>query len=89
MSIEGLVAFFVFFEFCIERPKVFLWASHVVVEPLSRKQDEGCVAKVILVLLYGGGALIGTKRGRTASQKKKLYDCTKGYPGEAVATRPH
>ena len=89
MSFEGLVALFVFFEFCVERPKVLLEVCQAVAGPLSRKQDEGCVAKVISMLLCGGSAPIGTKGGRTARQKKKLYDCTLGYPGEDVATRLH
>ena len=86
MSIADLVVFFVIFEFCIF-PKVILEAWHVVVGSLSRNQDERRVPKVILMLLCGGGALIDNNRGRAACQKKKLYDCTLGYPGEDVATR--
>ena len=90
MSIEGLVAFFVFFEFCVERPKVILGAFYVVAEPLFRTQEEGSVAKVISELLSdGGGAQNGKTGGRTTQWKKKLYDSTLGYPGEDGATRPH
>ena len=65
MSFEGLVALFVFFEFCVERPKVILGVCQAVAGPLSRNQDEGCVAKVILELLCSGGAPINTKGGRS------------------------
>ena len=91
MSFEDLVVFFVFFEFCVERPKVILGAFYVVAEPLFRTQEEGSVAKVILEVLLsdGGGAQNCTTGGRTTQQKKKLYDSTLGYPGEDGATRPH
>ena len=91
MEIEGLVTFFVLFEFYVERPKVILGAFYVVAEPLFHTQEEGSVAKVILVVLLsvGGGSRNGTVGGRTTQRKKKLYDNTLGYPGEDVATRPH
>ena len=87
MSILGLVAFFVVLEFCVERPKVIPGACQVVVGPLSCKWDEGCVAKVILVLFVGGGTSAVKTRGRTTLRKKRAYDCTLGYPGEDVAAR--
>ena len=91
MSVEGLIMFFVFFEFCVVKPKVILGSLHVVVEPLFCNQDEGWDAKVILVVLRsgGGGSRHGTKGGRATQRKKKLYDCTLGYPVEDVVTRPH
>ena len=81
MSLEGLVVFLAVFEFFVARPKVFLWACQVVVGPLSRKQVEGCAAK-ILVLIVGGGALAKSRGGQSTQKKKKTYDCTLGYPGE-------
>ena len=87
MSILGLVTFFVALEFCVERPKVIPGACRVVAGPLSCKWDEGCVAKVILVLFVGGGASAGKTRVRTTLWKKRAYNCTLGYPGEDVAAR--
>ena len=81
MSLEGFVMFLAVFEFFVARPKVFLWACQVVVGPLSRKQVEGCAAK-ILVLIAGGGALAKSRGGQSTQKKKKTYDCTLGYPGE-------
>lgn len=90
MSFEDLVVFFVFFKFCVERPKVILGAIYVVAEPLFRTQEEGSVEVILVVLLSdGGGTQNGTTGRRTTQRKKKLYDSTLGYPGEDGATRPH
>lgn len=88
MSFEDLAVFFVvIFEFLVERSNEILDAFQVVVEPLACVWDEERVSKVIFGLLAGGSAPVCTTRGRTVRKKKKMYDCTKGYPGEDVAAK--
>ena len=90
MSVEDLAAFFVvIFKFLVERSKEILYALQVVAEPLVCMWDEERDSKVIFGLLVGGGAPTCTTRGRTVRQKKKMYDSTKGYPGEDVPAHSH
>ena len=85
MSFEDFVVFFVgCLQFLVERSKVVVCACQVVVGPLTRRCDDECVSKVISVLFFGGGAPACTMGGRTTLRKRRLFDCTMGYPGEDV-----
>ena len=61
---------------------------NAVVGPLGYNGEVDTVAKEILVWLTGGGASVGRKRGRTTPSQKKVFDSTKGFPGEDVAKQP-
>ena len=56
-----------------------------VVGPLGHNGEGDTVAKEFLVCFTGGGKPAGEKRGRTAPPQKKVFDSTKGFPGEDVA----
>ena len=85
ISVEDFMAFFVVcLQFLVERSKVFVRVCQVVAGPLTFERDDECVSKVIPVLNSGGGALVFTTGGRTTLKKRRLFDCTMGYPGEDV-----
>ena len=84
-SFEDFMVFFVAcLQFLVERSKVVVSACQVVVGPLAPGRDDECVSKVISVLFFGGGAPDCTMGGRTTLRKRRLFDCTMGYPGEDV-----
>ena len=55
-----------------------------MVGPLSCGLLEERVSKEILVVVVDGGALTETRRGRTVRRKRRVFDSTKGFPGEDV-----
>ena len=59
-----------------------------VVGPLGYNGEGDAVAKEFLVCFTGGGKPVGKKRGRAARSQKKVFDSTKGFPGEDVAKQP-
>ena len=87
--VEELMLLFCIFEFWIERSKEVLQAFQVGGRPLLRAKDDECVSKEIFVVLCCGGARLGKRRGRAASQKKNVYDCTMGFQGEDPAQKLH
>ena len=56
-----------------------------VVGPLGYNGEGDTVVKEFLVCLIGGDKPMGKKRGRAARSQKKVFDSTKGFPGEDVA----
>jgi len=83
---EGLAVFFVVLQiFYIEKNR---WpiVRNVVAGPLSRGWFEERVSKEIFIVIVGSGALTATKRGRAVCRKCRVFDSTKGFPGEDVAT---
>ena len=60
-----------------------------VVGPLGHNGEGDTVVKEFLVCLIGGGKPVGKKRGRAARSQKKVFDSTKGFPGEDVAKQLH
>ena len=72
-------------ELCrVVRSKVTLFACHIVAVSLTREWGEERVTKEFLRMLFCGGARICKLGGRAlAFCKKRQYDSTKGYPGEA------
>ena len=55
-----------------------------VVGPLGYNGEGDTVSKEILVWLIGGGKPMGKKGGRPAPSQMKVFDSTKGFPGEDV-----
>ena len=82
MSAEDVVVFFAFLLLLVERSKEFLLLCQVVVGPLAWEWEDECVSKVILVLIFGGGAPAFAMGGRTTLRMRKEFDSTMGYPGE-------
>ena len=87
MSFDDLAVLFVTMQ--IIRVERNWWPTvlHVVVEPLLRGWLEERVSKEIFPVAVGGGAPIKVGGGRAVPRKCKVYDCTKGYPGEDVTAR--
>ena len=56
-----------------------------VVGPLGYNGEGDTVVKKFLVRLIGDGKPMGKKRERSARSQKKVFDSTKGFPGEDVA----
>lgn len=85
MSFANSTVLFLVFRFWAEISRTLSVSYYVVAEPLVRDWECECVAKAILDIFVGGAALMNTKRGRTTPLKKKIFDSTKGFPGEDVA----
>ena len=86
VSFEVLMVFFTILQFlCVEKNR-WLFSRHVVVGPLSRGKFEERVPKAIFVVSAGDGKLVGMQGGRAVCRQRKIFDSTKGFPGEDVAT---
>ena len=85
MSVAKLMAFSLILRFWVAAYWAFSAACHVVVGPLSRGREGMRVAKEILMVLFGGGALGNASGGRAKSTKTRIFDNTLGFPGEDVA----
>ena len=86
-SVEGLMVFFIFFEFGVARSKEFLHVCQAVVGPMSSVLEDECV-KEISVLFVGSGTPTDTMGRRTTLPKKGKFDCTLGFPGEDLSSFP-
>ena len=85
VPVEVLAAFFVILQFfCVETNR-WPFVEQVVGGPLLCGWLEERVSNEILVVAVGGGALIKPRRGRTVHKKSRVFDSTKGFPGEDVA----
>ena len=89
MSVAKLMAFSLILRFWVAAYWAFSAACHVVVGPLSRGREGMRVAKEILMVLFGGGALGNASGGRAKSTKTRTFDNTLGFPGEDVANNLH
>ena len=85
VPVEGLAVFFVILRFFYVERNRWRNAKQVVVGPLLSNEFEERVPKEIWFVAVGGGALTETRRGWAVRGKCRLYDCTKGFPGEDVA----
>lgn len=85
VSIEGLAVFFVILQFFRVERNRWLLVGQVVVGPLSLGQPEERVSKEIWVVVVGGGALSEAQGGWAVRGKCRVWDSTKGFPGEDVA----
>ena len=84
---EGLAVFFTALQFsCVERNR-WLIVGDVVAGPLSRGWLEERVLKEILAVDVGCGRLVEAQRGRAVRRKCRVFDSTKGFPGEDVAIK--
>ena len=84
MSIVGLAVFFSFLQSLVARSKEISSLRNAVAGPLTEKWEDECVSKVILLLVFGGRAPDLVQGGRTTPRESRLFDGTKGYPGEDV-----
>ena len=85
VSIVDLAVFFTVLKFfCVEKNR-WLFLRHVVGGPLSRVKFEERVLKTISVVSAGDGKLVGAQRGWAVCRKCRIFDSTKGFPGEDVA----
>ena len=85
MSFANFTVFFLLPRFRAEISRTLSFAYYVVVGPLMRAWESECVSKAIFTIFIGGAAPMRTKRGRTTPWKKRIFDSTKGFPGEDVA----
>ena len=84
-SFEGPAVFFVVLLFFRVEKSWSLLVRHVVVGPLSCGWIKERVSKEFLLVVDGGGAPAAIRGGRAVPWKGKIYDSTKGFPGEDVS----
>ena len=87
VPLEGLAVIFTVLQiFGVEKNRWQIM-GHVVVEPLSCGLFEERVSKEFFaIILVGGGKLAAMQRGRAVRRKCRIFDGTKGFPGEDVKT---
>ena len=82
---DGLMIFFTVLQIlCVERSR-WLFDLHAVVEPLLFGKFEERAPKTISVFSAGDGKPVGTQGGRAVRRKCRIFDSTRGFPGEDVA----
>ena len=87
MSVEDLCVFLAIFQFLVVRFKECLETLHIqVAESLLCDQADEWAAS-ILVPCVGIYVLACFRESRLAPRKRKLFDSTKGYPGEDVGVQ--
>ena len=73
MSYDNFMVLFSILRFWIETSRALSFVCYVVVGPLVREGEIECVAKAILVVFFGGAALMSTKGGRATSLKNENF----------------
>ena len=79
------MVFFLILRFWVVISRALSLACYVVVGPLVRDREIECVAKEIIVIIFGGAAPGKVVRGRATPSKTRVFDCTMGFPGEDPA----
>ena len=84
---DELTAFLTAFEFWAIISGTFSAVYHVVAGPLVCGRESGWASKEIFIVYVGDGKSADTKRGRASPKKTRVFDSTKGFPGEDVAVQ--
>lgn len=85
MYFDDVMVLFRLLRFLVVISNAFLKVWHVrVAGPLPCCWEDECVPNFFVVLFAGAGSLACTLEGTTLQLKRRLFDCTMGYPGEDV-----
>ena len=84
---DDFAAFLTALEFWVIISGTFSAVYHVVAGPLVYGRESGWASKAIFVVYVGDSKSANAKRGRASPMKTRVFDSTKGFPGEDVAVQ--